>query len=293
MALFGRGRRENKIVVRLGKGTALLGTLTKQFRTLFEPNVSSSLRNEGTAKLKDYMQMSEHFEASHLFAFTQTEQYTNLRVIDAAEKGPTFTFRVLRYALKNAVNPTGRGGNIFRHASILVHQDIKETDRIWRLVEGLGSSCKATHDTSRAVLIKRNLSGTYTIFHYDLVKREKGDAVKIELHELGPRLDLELVKIEEGVCGGEVSYHAHVVKTREEVAAIEERIREREATKRKRREEQEKNVQMKRGRKAPVEMSQANVEVLSGSDSEASGHADTSSETENDSASDSASDSES
>lgn len=30
----------------------------------------------------------------------------------------------------------------------------------------------------------------------------------IKLFELGPRLDLKLVKIQEGLCGGEVIYHA-------------------------------------------------------------------------------------
>lgn len=38
------------------------------------------------------------------------------------------------------------------------------------------------------------------------------------LTELGPRLRLELVKIEEGVCEGQVMYHAFVTKTEAELA---------------------------------------------------------------------------
>jgi len=38
------------------------------------------------------------------------------------------------------------------------------------------------------------------------------------LTELGPRLKLELVKIEEGICEGQVMYHAFVNKTEAELA---------------------------------------------------------------------------
>lgn len=40
------------------------------------------------------------------------------------------------------------------------------------------------------------------------------------LTELGPRLQLELVKIEEGICDGQVMYHAFVTKTEAELAHI-------------------------------------------------------------------------
>lgn len=39
----------------------------------------------------------------------------------------------------------------------------------------------------------------------------------VRLSEIGPRMKLRLVKIEEGVCDGEVLYHSLVKKTPEEI----------------------------------------------------------------------------
>lgn len=40
------------------------------------------------------------------------------------------------------------------------------------------------------------------------------------LTELGPRLRLQLVKIEEGICEGQVMYHSFVTKTEAELAHL-------------------------------------------------------------------------
>ncbi|EFJ48848.1 hypothetical protein VOLCADRAFT_60049, partial [Volvox carteri f. nagariensis] len=61
---------------------------------------------------------------------------------------------------------------------------------------------------------------------------------RVRLHELGPRMDLELVKIEEGLCDGAVLFHAHVNKTREEVAELADRQEQRRAIKEQRRKQQ-------------------------------------------------------
>ncbi|MFN9909085.1 MAG: hypothetical protein ACK56F_23680 [bacterium] len=37
------------------------------------------------------------------------------------------------------------------------------------------------------------------------------------MHELGPRLRLSLVKIEEGLCRGNVVFHKYVKKTKKEI----------------------------------------------------------------------------
>jgi len=48
------------------------------------------------------------------------------------------------------------------------------------------------------------------------VKRESGQTQQraIKLTEIGPRLRLELVKIEEGMCDGKVLYHRYVHKSK-------------------------------------------------------------------------------
>jgi hypothetical protein len=55
------------------------------------------------------------------------------------------------------------------------------------------------------------------------------------LPQIGPRLELELLKVEEGMCDGKVLFHRHVSKTPEEAAALEERQSSKEALKAQRR----------------------------------------------------------
>ncbi|CAM9864613.1 unnamed protein product [Chrysoparadoxa australica] len=74
----------------------------------------------------------------------------------------------------------------------------------------------------------------------------KSQKSAIKLQEIGPRLTLQLTKVERGLAGGEVLYHAFVTKTREEILMTKQRIDLAETLKRKRREEQEANVERKK-----------------------------------------------
>lgn len=76
-------------------------------------------------------------------------------------------------------------------------------------------------------------------------KMPSGANSTIKLAEVGPRLTLELVKAQAGLCEGAVLYHRFVKRTEEEATENERRITERIALKRKRREEQEANVKRK------------------------------------------------
>ena len=62
-------------------------------------------------------------------------------------------------------------------------------------------------------------------------------------------MDLELVKIQEGLSEGAVLYHRHIHRSPEEVLAMEESMRDREALRGKRRREQEENVRRKEAAK--------------------------------------------
>jgi len=67
----------------------------------------------------------------------------------------------------------------------------------------------------------------------------------LKLVELGPRLSMELIKVEQGLGDGNVMFHAHVRKTQEEVKAIQQKAEENALLKKKRRDEQERNVERK------------------------------------------------
>lgn len=68
----------------------------------------------------------------------------------------------------------------------------------------------------------------------------------IRLTEIGPRLSMELVKIEKGLCDGEVLYNAHITKTPEEVLEQRKAKSDKDALRTLRRKEQETNVARKK-----------------------------------------------
>ncbi|GMM27498.1 rRNA-binding ribosome biosynthesis protein [Martiniozyma asiatica (nom. inval.)] len=72
----------------------------------------------------------------------------------------------------------------------------------------------------------------------------------VKLTEIGPRMKLKLVKIEEGICDGKVLYHAYKSKTEKEINAMEQRHAVKKREKEKRRKEQEKRVAEKKAKKA-------------------------------------------
>jgi len=77
---------------------------------------------------------------------------------------------------------------------------------------------------------------------------KKGQRRAVRLDEVGPRMELRLVKIAEGVPGkeGSVIYHHFVKKTKKEIAALKAEHEAKVKLKKERREEQERNVQEKK-----------------------------------------------
>lgn len=72
--------------------------------------------------------------------------------------------------------------------------------------------------------------------------------VNLRLFEVGPRLTLRLVKIEEGFHGGEVYYHRYLKKSHREVRELKAALSSKETLKQQRRDEQEARVQDKQER---------------------------------------------
>jgi ribosome biogenesis protein SSF1/2 len=75
----------------------------------------------------------------------------------------------------------------------------------------------------------------------------KSGARAIKLQELGPRMCLRLVKIQEGMCTGKVIHHELVEKTEAEVDAIEKMRKTKDDARKERRRIQEANVKAKKG----------------------------------------------
>jgi len=73
----------------------------------------------------------------------------------------------------------------------------------------------------------------------------KSNQSSIKLTEMGPRLTLELVKIEEGVATGEVLFHKYVEKTDTEKKKLKKNKEQASSLKAERRKKQEANVEKK------------------------------------------------
>ncbi|KAI9771632.1 MAG: hypothetical protein M1840_001847 [Geoglossum simile] len=69
----------------------------------------------------------------------------------------------------------------------------------------------------------------------------------IKLVELGPRMRLRMIKVEEGVCGGKVMWHEFLHKTREEERTLEQLWERRSKEKEERRRKQKEDVERKSG----------------------------------------------
>ncbi|KAJ7043233.1 Brix domain-containing protein [Mycena alexandri] len=80
---------------------------------------------------------------------------------------------------------------------------------------------------------------------------KKGQRRAVRLDEVGPRMELRLVKITEGVPGkeGSVIYHEFVKKTKKEVANMTAAHAAKEKLRKERRAEQERNVERKKAAK--------------------------------------------
>ncbi|KAH9521991.1 hypothetical protein DERF_005595 [Dermatophagoides farinae] len=71
----------------------------------------------------------------------------------------------------------------------------------------------------------------------------------IKLYEIGPRITMELVKVENGIMSGEILYHSYVQKTNEEIVEQKKRIERRNFLRLSRKRQQEENVRQKQQEK--------------------------------------------
>lgn len=72
----------------------------------------------------------------------------------------------------------------------------------------------------------------------------------VKLIELGPRMKLRLVKVEEGLCQGQIMWHEHVHKSKLEIRELKERWEQRKRDKEARKQQQTENLKRKRAGKA-------------------------------------------
>lgn len=109
-----------------------------------------------------------------------------------------------------------------------------ETNGVCICRSGYGSESEAEDEAARVEMPDEFGKGNHA---------SQQSAVK--LHEIGPRMTLQLVKVEEGLCDGAVMFHEYIKKTPEEIVALRQSKEQREALRKQRKAEQESNVKRK------------------------------------------------
>lgn len=87
----------------------------------------------------------------------------------------------------------------------------------------------------------------------DYQDKKKGSNVAIKLYELGPRMKLQLMKIEEGFCRGNVTFHRLINLSKGEVKKQSDSLKSKRELKEKRKKIQEENVAKKLAKKKKEE----------------------------------------
>ncbi|EAW08104.1 Brix domain-containing protein [Aspergillus clavatus NRRL 1] len=106
--------------------------------------------------------------------------------------------------------------------------------------------------TTRKVLTKREMQRMKS---GENAKAQKSNGPEVEkravkLVELGPRLKLRLIKVEEGLCDGKVMWHDYIQKSDKEINALEKNWDKKKKEKEARRKLQRENVEKKKEEKA-------------------------------------------
>lgn len=174
---------------------------------------------------------------------------------------PVGVSRAVRRVVEGSTRPsaassgsvTGHGSGHRRHGRALVNlghvTDIAEYVMRGSTAAGGGDDT----DTSEAESEAEDLADPQNAVELPQSYLGRGNEANtqraVRLREIGPRMELRLVKIEEGLNGSSVLYHDYVHKTAAEVAQQTRALEEKKRLTAERRAEQERNVAQKKAAK--------------------------------------------
>lgn len=117
---------------------------------------------------------------------------------------------------------------------------------------------------TRRVLSKKELEKLKNGMRKSKNKNEGESRVEkraVKLVELGPRMKLRLVKVEEGICDGRVMWNEFVKKSKAEEKELDQKWDQRRKEKDRRRSEQRANVERKKQLKANTKANEKGIEA--------------------------------
>jgi ribosome biogenesis protein SSF1/2 len=158
------------------------------------------------------------------------------------EEGEAARVEVRHYAIK--ATPVGVNKKVRR----LIQTKIPNLNKVQDIADYIQGTATAStnvdvasdsepEDNNAVVELAQNYAG----------RGNKGQSKSaLKLVELGPRLSLELIKVEQGLGDGNVMFHAHIHKSPAEAKEIQQKLEGKTQLKKNRRAEQERNVDRKR-----------------------------------------------
>mmetsp|Transcript_58033 Transcript_58033/g.188896 ORF Transcript_58033/g.188896 Transcript_58033/m.188896 type:complete len:410 (-) Transcript_58033:98-1327(-) len=231
-------------VVKRGEVGNNIKDLVHDFREVMSPNCGKALRESRINRLEDYAAVAGHFHVSHLIVFTQTKAASYMKLVKLPQ-GPTLTFRLASYSLARdvrAAQKRPRGGS--RDYSVAPLQVLngfsgaasavaKGTAGIERGVQRLLRVTRLPKLGSKADIADFVLNGGAASESEAEQAMEApsatGGRIGVRLSETGPRLTLQLVKVEEGICNGGVLYHRFQTKTPTQQQVLEAKAKQRKS----------------------------------------------------------------
>lgn len=174
---------------------------------------------------------------------------------------PVGVSRSVRRVIEGSTRPsaassgsvTGHGGEHKRHGRALVNL-ANATDIAEYVMRGSAAAGGEDTDTSEAESEAEDIADPKNAVELPQSYVGRGNDVNtqraVRLREIGPRMELRLVKIEEGLNGSEVLYHDYVHKTAKQVAEQSRTIAAKKRLAAERKAEQAKNVERKKAEKA-------------------------------------------
>ncbi len=309
-------------VIRRGKVGKNVISLVRNLREVMMPHTAAALKENKKNSLKDFVNVAPTLNVTHMLVFSKSAVGLNLRLL-RVPRGPTLTFRVLKFSLKQDIacmqrkphTPTDRE---LLDAPLVVLNNFSGDAVETRLTATMFQSMFPPLDVAnlqlrncrRVLLVHRNLTdGTLELRHFlvraaptgisrsvkkivraripdlgrlrdisEFVARDgavsdseaeenpenklrlpqnlagRGNAAAqrsaIRLKEIGPRLTLQLLKIEEGLSGGATLYHAFQTRTAAETQALKKKKQQETQLRKARRDQQQANVEAKRAARA-------------------------------------------
>ncbi|MCP9260124.1 LiPid Depleted [Dirofilaria immitis] len=214
-------REPHSIVIHRGKVGQFVRSLEQDLRIIMEPFTASKLKVMKRNNLKDFIVNGTVLGVTHLLVLTRGENWITLRIMRSPQ-GPTLTFRGILFRHQNAKCIFQR---LFITAPLVVMSGFNSNcDRHLQLVQSIFQNMFPTVNVDTNYDIHRRMDifvlaqinpGQLSESEYEFEQKEvklpqqlttrgclEGQKINIRLYELGPRLTIQLMKIEEGIDEG-------------------------------------------------------------------------------------------